>query len=66
MLHLVYRIWINLGPSLWHFEGNTSGSIDIPMQELKALAKRIGFNIQVSTIVFNRYSHRHVIYLLRY
>lgn len=39
-------IWINLGPSLWHFEGNTSGSIDIPMDEVKRLAGRIGFRIQ--------------------
>lgn len=41
--------WINLGPSLWHFE-NTAGasSIELTMDEIKALAQRIGFKIEVS------------------
>ena len=40
-------VWINLGPSLWHFEGNTSGSIDLPLEEVKALARRLGFRLEV-------------------
>lgn len=50
----VRRIWINLGPSLWHFEGNIKGSIDLPMADLKALSRRIGFRLEVSDRKSNR------------
>ncbi|KIJ28313.1 hypothetical protein M422DRAFT_270459, partial [Sphaerobolus stellatus SS14] len=40
-------VWINLGPLLWHFENNDSGdvSIELDLQEVKALARKIGFEI---------------------
>ncbi|KAK4054482.1 hypothetical protein OIV83_000976 [Microbotryomycetes sp. JL201] len=52
-LELIHRLlrpggtWINCGPSLWHFE-NTEGahSIELMMEDIKALAKRIGFVFQ--------------------
>lgn len=43
--------WVNLGPSLWHWEGNSGGSIDIPMDELKAVARRLGFQISASFVL---------------
>lgn len=36
-------LWINLGPSLWHFEGTASGSLELSLDEVKALAIRMGF-----------------------
>lgn len=40
----------HLGPLLWHFENNHSNdpSIELDLQEVKALARRIGFEISVS------------------
>ena len=43
-------VWINLGPSLWHFEGNASGSIDLPLSEVKKLVARMGFKLEVSRV----------------
>ncbi|ORY89407.1 N2227-like protein-domain-containing protein [Leucosporidium creatinivorum] len=39
--------WINLGPTLWHFE-NTEGasSVELTMEEVKRLAERVGFRIE--------------------
>lgn len=41
--------WINLGPTLWHFE-NTEGasSVELTMEDVKALARRVGFRLEVS------------------
>ncbi|KAF8523696.1 N2227-domain-containing protein [Hysterangium stoloniferum] len=38
-------VWINLGPLLWHFENNNTGdvSIEVDLEELKTLARKIGF-----------------------
>ncbi len=47
-------IWINLGPLLWHFENSPTtsskgeGSIELSLDEVKALARRVGFDIHVS------------------
>ncbi|GAA6014698.1 hypothetical protein JCM11491_000197 [Sporobolomyces phaffii] len=39
-------VWINCGPSLWHFENDHEArSIELPMQDVKDLATRIGFEI---------------------
>ena len=45
-------LWINLGPSLWHFEGTIGLSLDLPMDEVKALARRVpqGLQIEVSMV----------------
>jgi len=41
-------VWINIGPLLWHFENNTSGdtSIELDLEEVKELARKIGFDIK--------------------
>ncbi|GAA5940830.1 uncharacterized protein JCM15063_000892 [Sporobolomyces koalae] len=39
-------IWINCGPTLWHFENDHDAqSIELPLADVKDLAKRIGFEI---------------------
>jgi len=53
-LRIIHRIlapggiWINLGPLLWHFEENTTSdpSIELDLEEVKALAAHIGFEIK--------------------
>ncbi|GAA5874463.1 hypothetical protein JCM16303_005861 [Sporobolomyces ruberrimus] len=38
--------WINCGPSLWHFENDHEArSIELPLEDVKDLARRIGFEI---------------------
>jgi carnosine N-methyltransferase len=41
------------GPLLWHFEENTTSdpSIELDLEEIKALAGHIGFEIKVCTFV---------------
>ena len=41
---------LSTGPLLWHWEGNTSNdpSIELTLDEVKALARKIGFEISVS------------------
>jgi hypothetical protein len=59
-LRIIHRIlavggvWINLGPLLWHWENNTSGdmSIELDLEEVKELARTIGFDISVRTHSF--------------
>jgi len=38
-------VWINLGPLLWHWENNTTNdpSVELDLEELKKLARSIGF-----------------------
>ncbi|KAF6745474.1 N2227-domain-containing protein [Ephemerocybe angulata] len=40
-------VWINLGPLLWHFENNNTNdpSIELDLEEVKELARKIGFEI---------------------
>lgn len=52
--------WISLpdvissftGPLLWHFENNTTNdpSVELDLDEVKALARKIGFELSVSAI----------------
>jgi carnosine N-methyltransferase len=47
-------VWVNLGPLLWHFENvpdkeRGEGSIELSLDEVKGLARQIGFEIAVST-----------------
>ncbi|KAG8884284.1 hypothetical protein FRB98_002524 [Tulasnella sp. 332] len=52
-LQIIHRIlmpggvWINLGPLLWHWENNQTGdpSIELSLDEVKQLAKNIGFEL---------------------
>ena len=47
-------VWINIGPLLWHFENSSAksakgeGSIELSLDEVKQLARNIGFEIYVS------------------
>ncbi|KAJ6621039.1 N2227-domain-containing protein [Mycena sp. CBHHK59/15] len=40
-------VWINMGPLLWHWENNTTNdpSIELNLEEVKNLARAIGFQI---------------------
>lgn len=52
-LRIIHRIlapggvWINLGPLLWHFENNNTNdpSVELDLEEVKELARKIGFEI---------------------
>jgi carnosine N-methyltransferase len=41
---------MHVGPLLWHFENNTTNdpSIELDLEEVKALARQMGFEISVS------------------
>ena len=51
-------MWINLGPLLWHWENNNSNdpSVELTLEEVKALARKIGFEISVSISTATRLS----------
>ncbi|KAF9255445.1 N2227-domain-containing protein [Marasmius fiardii PR-910] len=40
-------VWINMGPLLWHWENNNTNdpSIELDLEEVKDLARKIGFEI---------------------
>ncbi|KAG7096057.1 hypothetical protein E1B28_006738 [Marasmius oreades] len=40
-------VWINMGPLLWHWENNTTNdpSVELDLEEVKELARKIGFQI---------------------
>jgi len=44
-------IWINCGPLLWHFENSEDISIEVSLEEVKNLAREIGFVIKVRGLV---------------
>lgn len=53
--------WINLGPLLWHFEGDSNsdtadgGSIELSLDELMELIPRYGFEVQQQRTVTTTY-----------
>ncbi|KAF8513215.1 N2227-domain-containing protein [Gautieria morchelliformis] len=51
-------IWINLGPLLWHFENNATNdiSIEVDLQEVKTLARKIGFEISEERVIETTYT----------
>ncbi|KAG8986261.1 hypothetical protein FRB93_005355 [Tulasnella sp. JGI-2019a] len=51
-------VWINLGPLLWHWENNQTGdpSIELSLEEVKALAKTIGFELSNERMVPTTYT----------
>lgn len=54
-------VWINLGPLLWHFEnaGNSpkgEGSIELSLDEVKMLARSVGFEIRQEKMVRSTYT----------
>ncbi|KAA1118177.1 hypothetical protein PGT21_032974 [Puccinia graminis f. sp. tritici] len=45
-------IWINLGPTLWHYESSSNPrdiSIELDVYEIKELSKKIGFQFEVDS-----------------
>ncbi|GAA6038143.1 hypothetical protein JCM8097_005756 [Rhodosporidiobolus ruineniae] len=39
--------WINCGPTLWHFENDReASSIELTLEDVKGLARRVGFEIE--------------------
>ncbi|KII91865.1 hypothetical protein PLICRDRAFT_682358 [Plicaturopsis crispa FD-325 SS-3] len=51
-------VWINLGPLLWHFENNTTNdpSIELDLEEVKVLARKIGFEISNERTIDTTYT----------
>ncbi|KAI0634305.1 N2227-domain-containing protein [Trametes polyzona] len=64
-LRIIHRIlapggvWINLGPLLWHWENNTSNdpSVELTLEEVKALARKIGFEISNERTIDTTYTN---------
>ncbi|KAI0649903.1 N2227-domain-containing protein [Trametes meyenii] len=64
-LRVIHRIlapggvWINLGPLLWHWENNATNdpSIELTLEEVKALARKIGFEISNERSVDTTYTN---------
>jgi hypothetical protein len=46
-------IWINLGPTLWHYESSSNPkdlSIELDVLEIKELSKKIGFQFELNSV----------------
>ncbi|KAI0922653.1 hypothetical protein AcW1_002757 [Taiwanofungus camphoratus] len=64
-LRIIHRIlapggvWINLGPLLWHFENNSTNdpSVELNLEEVKALARTIGFEISNERTIDTTYTN---------
>ncbi|KAF4612945.1 hypothetical protein D9613_010831 [Agrocybe pediades] len=52
-------VWINLGPLLWHWENNNTNdpSIELDMEEVKTLARQIGFEISNEKTIDTTYTN---------
>ncbi|KAG6830182.1 hypothetical protein H0H87_008958 [Tephrocybe sp. NHM501043] len=63
-LRIIHRIlapggvWVNLGPLLWHFENNNTNdpSVELDLEEVKALARNIGFEISNERTIDTTYT----------
>ncbi|KAG2129167.1 N2227-domain-containing protein [Suillus bovinus] len=63
-LRIIHRIlapggvWINMGPLLWHFENNATNdpSIELDLEEVKMLARKIGFVISDERTIDTTYT----------
>ncbi|TFK32167.1 N2227-like protein-domain-containing protein [Crucibulum laeve] len=51
-------VWVNLGPLLWHFENNNTNdpSVELDLDEVKALARAIGFELSNERTVDTTYT----------
>ncbi|KAF9001139.1 N2227-like protein-domain-containing protein [Cyathus striatus] len=51
-------VWINLGPLLWHFENNNTNdpSVELDLEEVKALARSVGFEISNERTIDTTYT----------
>jgi len=52
-------VWINLGPLLWHWENSDTNdpSIELTLEEVKALARKIGFELSNERIIDTTYTN---------
>ncbi|TEB32801.1 N2227-domain-containing protein [Coprinellus micaceus] len=52
-------IWINLGPLLWHWENNNTNdlSVELDLEEMKELARKIGFEITDERTIDTTYTN---------
>ncbi|KAF9484269.1 N2227-domain-containing protein [Pholiota conissans] len=52
-------VWINLGPLLWHWENNNTNdlSVELDLEEVKALARSVGFEISNETTIPTTYTN---------
>ncbi|KAI8883285.1 N2227-like protein [Backusella circina FSU 941] len=50
--------WINIGPLLYHFEDSTNGdtSIELSLEQVKEVAKKIGFEFKKESMVPTTYT----------
>jgi len=63
-LRIIHRIlvpggiWVNLGPLLWHFENNSTNdpSVELDLEEVKALAREIGFELSNERTIDTTYT----------
>ncbi|CAL1709816.1 unnamed protein product [Somion occarium] len=64
-LRIIHRIlapggvWINFGPLLWHWENNSSNdpSVELDLEEVKELARQIGFEISNERTIDTTYTN---------
>ncbi|KAJ7651014.1 N2227-domain-containing protein [Roridomyces roridus] len=64
-LRIIHRIlkpggvWINMGPLLWHWENNNTNdlSIELSLEEVKNLARAIGFKISDERTIDTTYTN---------
>ncbi|KAJ7176344.1 N2227-domain-containing protein [Mycena crocata] len=51
-------VWINMGPLLWHWENNTTNdpSVELGLDEVKALARAVGFRIDNERTIDTTYT----------
>ncbi|WVF68128.1 hypothetical protein IAT40_002891 [Kwoniella sp. CBS 6097] len=55
-------VWINIGPLLWHYENSPTtsptgeGSIELSLDEVKELARRVGFDLKEEKMVRTTYT----------
>ncbi|XAO22211.1 hypothetical protein I312_100978 [Cryptococcus bacillisporus CA1280] len=55
-------VWINVGPLLWHFENSPTtsakgeGSVELSLDEVKELARRIGFDLREEKMIRSTYT----------
>ncbi|KAF8909806.1 N2227-like protein-domain-containing protein [Gymnopilus junonius] len=52
-------IWINIGPLLWHWENNNTNdlSVELDMEEVKTLAREVGFEISNERTIDTTYTN---------
>ncbi|KIY53912.1 N2227-domain-containing protein [Fistulina hepatica ATCC 64428] len=52
-------VWINVGPLLWHWENNSTNdpSVELDLEEVKELARKIGFDISNEKTIDTTYTN---------